>query len=87
MTSYLMYFVFPKGFVFHFIKNKCLCFFRFFIFLLLVFCKNMQKTRHIVLVMYCGVGESVTSLHSFMNAEVLPYFKTLTEICNCTPDV
>jgi len=47
----------------------------------------MQKARHFILLMYCGVGESVTSPHSFMNTEVLLYFKTLTEICNCAPDV
>ena len=59
----------------------------YFVFLLLVFHKFMQKTRHIILLMYCGDGESVISPHSSMNAEVLPYFRTLTKICNCMPDV
>jgi len=71
----------------YFIKNKHLCLFRLFCILLLVFRKFMQKSRHFILLMYCCVGENVTSPHSFMNSEVLLYFETLTEICNCTPDV
>ena len=52
-----------------------------------MFRKFMQKARNFILLTYCGVGESVTSLCSLMNTEILQYFKTLTEICNCTPDV
>jgi len=69
------------------LKINIYAFLGYFIFLLLVFCKIMQKIRYIVLLMYCGVGESVTSLNCFMNTEVLPYFKTMTKICNCIPYV
>lgn len=72
--SHLMYFVLPKGF-FISLKINIYAFLGYFIFFLLVFCKVMQKARHFILLIYCGAGESVTSPHSFMNAEVLLYLK------------